>query len=108
MMSAYIVNLLVLGQTRRFAAAKASNCDRLLPEMKSRGNYMAKKRKAKKGKIKRKRTAKKIILKSGPPANPVFVLLPRAKKRKPRCPKPERHMIFLRGSMVVGRSQIRS
>jgi hypothetical protein len=69
---------------------------------------MAKKRKAKKGKIKRKRTAKKIILKSGPRANPVFVLLPRAKKRKRRYPKPERRMIFLRGSMVVGRSQIRS
>src|SRR5262245_21361754 len=35
-----------------------SNRDRLLPEMKSRGQYMAKKQKAKKGKIKRKRTAK--------------------------------------------------
>jgi hypothetical protein len=69
---------------------------------------MAKKRKAKKGKIKRKKQRKKIILKSGPPANPVFMLFPRAKKRKPRYPKPERRMIFLRGSMVVGRSHIRS
>src|SRR5262249_62068886 len=51
---------------------------------------------------------RKKILKSDPPANPVFVLLPRAKKRKRRYPKPERRMIFLKGSRVVGRSQIRS
>jgi hypothetical protein len=76
--------------------------------MKSRSDYMAKKRKAKKGKIKRKRTAKKKILKNGSPANPVFVLLPRAKKRKPRYPEPERRMIFLRRSMAVDRSLIRS
>ena len=69
---------------------------------------MAKKRKAKKAKIKRKQTTRKIILKSGPPTNPFFVLLPRAKKRKRSYLKPERRMIFLRGSRVVGRSQIRN
>jgi hypothetical protein len=51
---------------------------------------------------------KKRILKNGSPANPVFVLLLRAKKRKPRYPEPERRMIFLRRSMAVDRSQIRS